>query len=975
MPPLRSFPSILALFVAVACTPDIAQDPPPPEAIVARFDPSAVPPVVPTPNDLAKDPKTGRLVVSSTDATPAAQREFNDDYLTGLDGFPFESTAEVLLTGRLDPSTVNPNTVLVLDVTGNPVPVTTVNPRYDDAKPAIVVPPPPGGWLRAHRYAVALIGGGTDRGLRGARGEDVIGTPAWVLVSGSFPLVECEIADASVCRPTVDIIPSDKFDPHEKFADQTEKAKRLEALRKGFAPLLDGIASARGVKKGDIPVLWTFSILDGVEVTFDPANRIIPFPNDAVRTGPEGKVSLPNPQTGAPLSVEECAAALSSPLADRQLQLTCGLNTLDGFSTQVSPVSENSHDLGAVQQGLLDARTIDPRSAGLIAIVPGVPAGARTTPRVSPCLNCLSSTTATGQPQTSPQQIQWRLEAPLDEKTTYLAYLTTEARDDQGKPIVAPPAFAFLRSKASLLEDGKSAVSTLTTEQARQLEPLRARMEPALDALSASGVPRSRLALAFAFTTQSEASVLDQLAAVPSKAPGLPEGPIFVRDATTELKAAAAALQIPTDAVAQFFVGAFLTPYLLTGPGGTLNPAAPQVHRVDFVMSVPASPAPAGGYPTTIFGHGFTRSRNDLLPVANALAAAGQVAISSDAVRHGERTSCTGSAAATKQPTDDAACANPQQQRCNGDPVLGLCISNNDGIRNACAPGPAGDAFCTLNGQGRCAPDLKCQAADLARDTSGRPAISGWNILSLTNFFGTRDNFRQQVIDLSQLARVVKSAGPAGLSGQTAVAVNGGRINYLGQSLGGILGTLFNAVSPDTTHVVLNVPGGALPQIILNAPSFSEQKATLLATLAAGGIQPGTPQFDQFIGIVQWILDPADPANMAYRLTHGVDVAGTMTPNGNRKAFIQFVEGDQTVPNIANLALVRAAAGPTFATSPPSFGCAAPLFCYMFTEIGDGFDANSLPPETRHGFLLRNTVITVKGQTQVATFLASGALP
>jgi hypothetical protein len=247
-------------------------------------------------------------------------------------------------------------------------------------------------------------------------------------------------------------------------------------------------------------------------------------------------------------------------------------------------------------------------------------------------------------------------------------------------------------------------------------------------------------------------------------------------------------------------------------------------------------------------------------------------------------------------------------------------------------------------------------------------------MFSLTNFFATRDNFRQQVIDLGQLVRVIKSAGPTGLGGQAAVALDGARIGYVGQSMGGILGTLFNAVSPDITNVVLNVPGGALPQIILNAPSFADQKAALLATLAAQGVKPGSPQFDQFIGVVQWILDPADPANMGYRLTHGVDVAGILTPPAKRKAFIQFIEGDQVVPNVSNFALVRGA-NRTFSLTPPSFGCAPPLYCYEFTEAGDGFTAATLPPASRHGFLLSPTPATAKAQTQVATFLVTGALP
>src|SRR5688572_13811135 len=107
----------------MACAPEIAQDPPPAEAIFVKFDPGATTPVVPTPNDLAKDEKTGRIVAPSNESMPLAQREFNVDYLGNLDGFPFESTAEVLVSGSIVADSVNADTVIVLDLTDNAKPV------------------------------------------------------------------------------------------------------------------------------------------------------------------------------------------------------------------------------------------------------------------------------------------------------------------------------------------------------------------------------------------------------------------------------------------------------------------------------------------------------------------------------------------------------------------------------------------------------------------------------------------------------------------------------------------------------------------------------------------------------------------------------------------------------------------------------------------------------------------------------------
>ena len=84
-------------------------------------------------------------------------------------------------------------------------------------------------------------------------------------------------------------------------------------------------------------------------MTFDPAGGVIPFPNDLLLSA-AGKVALPDPATGGPLDCSPAAMATASATA----QLYCGLNTLDGFSTTVAPISENSPTLPALAQATLD---------------------------------------------------------------------------------------------------------------------------------------------------------------------------------------------------------------------------------------------------------------------------------------------------------------------------------------------------------------------------------------------------------------------------------------------------------------------------------------------------------------------------------------------------------------------------------------------------------------------------------------------
>jgi hypothetical protein len=1031
---------VLAALTVGACVPDVPQSAGPPPSIVVEFDPGALPPVAPVPNDLApRDPASGKLKIPPSPTDTLAQTEFNADYLGSLTAFPFESTAQAPVSGPLDPSSVDNDSVVVIDLSqlksaaaAMQSPTSAIIgdllPTFDGAASAIVVNPPAAGFTRAHQYAVVFVtpSAAHPAGLRGAFGEPVIGSPAWALVTSPSPLVNCPNGDltSSQCAVAVDVIPSAFTDPAQRLADQTAKALQLEQLRRQLQPLLVAAEGLLGLPDASsIPMAWTFTIVDSGEMTFDPAHGIVPFPNDLLR--PNGRVTLPSPITGQPLSVSDCVSA-----TDPSTALYCGLNTLDGFSTIAPPISENGLEAGAVEQANLSAATLTATSVGLFPLKSSAPV--QTMPLYTPCLNCLSSRTAGGAPQLIPQQLQWQLVAPLDETTTYAAYVTTDLTDDEGKSVAATPTFALLRLTNPLVMGGKSQVGALTDLQAAALEPSRLALKPVLDALEANGVARTTVALAWAFTTQSESVDLDGLYAyvgTQSFEPALSPGFIVFADATPTYTAVAGT-SVPIQHIDKFYIGVYQTPFALTGPGGTLDVVHPVAEPVTFALAVPAPSAmPAKGYPVTVFGHAITRDHNDFLAIADALAAQGQAILATDAPFHGERSSCTGAGAyltaayAAAHPTaplvqtDDDACADPVAMKCNEDALVGRCVARDDSNRMACPMlpqlgDPTGTLGCAAEKMGACLGDGKCEGGDFARDSTGRPLVSGWNMFSVTNFFETRDNLRQQVIDLAQLVQALRSSTPTSLANRIASAGGAGaatldltQINYVGQSLGGILGTLFNAVSPDTTRVALNVAGGDLPTLFLDAPLFAAQRTLLLNSLAAQTppVVQGTPAFDQFLATAQWILDPADPANMAWRLTHPLNVPGTMTSsNPNRKAFIQFIEDDETVPNISNLALLGAAGRiPPAMSVPPQYGYPTPtapgLFCYEFIGAGDPsmsvptFDATNVPlavgpdDESRDGFLLappasagqspstQSEALTAVAQRQVATFLATGS--
>ena len=87
----------------------------------------------PLPNDLAI--VGGKVAVPASPADSPAQTEFNQNYLGSLNGFPFESTAQVFFSGPLDPATVVPQNIVVLDITSKTAPTLVTGltaPVFDD---------------------------------------------------------------------------------------------------------------------------------------------------------------------------------------------------------------------------------------------------------------------------------------------------------------------------------------------------------------------------------------------------------------------------------------------------------------------------------------------------------------------------------------------------------------------------------------------------------------------------------------------------------------------------------------------------------------------------------------------------------------------------------------------------------------------------------------------------------------------------
>jgi pimeloyl-ACP methyl ester carboxylesterase len=236
--------------------------------------------------------------------------------------------------------------------------------------------------------------------------------------------------------------------------------------------------------------------------------------------------------------------------------------------------------------------------------------------------------------------------------------------------------------------------------------------------------------------------------------------------------------------------------------------------------STTALTMPAGGWPVVIFQHGITANRTSLLAIADILAGNGYAAVAIDLPLHG---------------LQDAA----------ADPFGGLLFAGYDeaagsrertfGLDNVTQ-----DAFGSVT----------------LADDDGVADSSGAHFINLSSLRTQRDNLRQAVADLFALKKVIGDG--LDVDGLAGVDLDTANVHFVGMSLGAIVGTPFSALEPGLITATLNVPGGGIPRLLENSVSYGP---TVLGGLAAFGISPGTPEFDQFMFAAQTTVDAGDPIN------------------------------------------------------------------------------------------------------------------
>ncbi len=501
---------------------------------------------------------------------------------------------------------------------------------------------------------------------------------------------------------------------------------------------------------------------------FDPSAGIIPFPNDFLINPATGLVNIPNPDG---------------------LDAIASVNSLDGFST-TAPMTFYLD--GAPKTGTVNSDTIKVIDLNTGAAIP---------------VMFMSFDPRTGGVSMIPN-------SPIPPRHKIAVVVTNGVLDTNDKPIEPSQVFYLMRSSNSLLDaNGHSTTSVLDDQSAAALEPARLAMKPMFDFMASIGIPRTSIAVAFVFTTES---IYQDFQTLRAQLAGMaPPTPAFVGQYLGDAMVGAffqgvlaqTGIDFPHDSVGGVLTGAFGSPNYITNPlvgyfvkNAQGNFEEQNVAMIPFIMVVPKG---SGPFPVVIFQHGLTRTKMDALAIANTFASAGLATISMDLVLHGDR---------------------------------------------------AGDYM--NNATGEMGPD-------------GQLDPSGALFINLKSLRTGRDNIRQSNIDQMMMVKMLEAG--VDYTGDGVPDLAPMNFVYCGQSLGSITGTNLMAIEPAVKTAVLNVPGGAITMLLTHSPTFAP---IINAGLAEEGLVADSPEYNQFFMMAQTVIDAADPVNYAPYVLNG-DICGT----------------------------------------------------------------------------------------------------
>ena len=462
---------------------------------------------------------------------------------------------------------------------------------------------------------------------------------------------------------------------------------------------------------------------------------------------------------------------------------------------------------------------------------------------------------------------------PLKEYTSYMAVLTNGIRDINGNDATPDRTYGLGKTSVPWVdENGNSTYGLFDNATAAGLEAIR-QITQSMELNAASvGINPDDIVLSWTVQTQSITPSLKALRSIaqPSATTIVPTGmntsivggagiaDIYIGIITLPYYVEVPTMENPTAPLTGFWKaepGGYIPPFDQLGLDPTSTnitfanpfPVLNDMQTVPVIMTVPNANSgiskPANGWPVVIFGHGITRNRTDSLAIADAMASVGYAVIAIDFPLHGI------------SPDAQPELAGFYIENTPFSSIANERTFDIDFVDNATgAPGPDG-----------------------LIDPSGAHAVSA----GLSSMLTGRDTIRQGIADLSILAVSIPMID---LDGDAVPDTDGSNVGYVGQSWGGIHGTVFTAIEPLITRSVLSVPGGGIARFAEASAAFGPVIRAGLK--AAAGLEPGTPDYEQFLLIWQTVMDSGDPINWAA-------AAAANTP-----VMLHEVIDDAVIPNV-----------------------------------------------------------------------------
>src|SRR5690554_2258267 len=274
------------------------------------------------------------------------------------------------------------------------------------------------------------------------------------------------------------------------------------------------------------------------------------------------------------------------------------------------------------------------------------------------------------------------------------------------------------------------------------------------------------------------------------------------------------------------------------------------------------------GYPVVIYQHGITVDRTAGVLVGNALAKACVAMVAIDHTMHG---------VAPGNATDLLFSVNTIAEGAvdgAGSPTA-LAAKSPFAVARAGAAGQGSTFFASLkerhNNVGKNAAQANVQMKFASAGDAADVGASGDLYINLNNFARTRDAMRQTVLDLMNLNATI---GDMDVDADGNSDFDASKVYFVGHSLGAIIGTTFVAVNndPDVQAFNGNLPkiqgailgngGGGVVKLLENSPSIGGAKI-LPGLKAAAGLEQGSADIEKFFGVMQAMVDSADPINFA----------------------------------------------------------------------------------------------------------------